>query len=70
MVGLHSPWCGAGAGLNIEVCGAGPRIGWCGVMRVRASSLRGGAVVGQTFRAAQGSNTYSGIVCGVQGISP
>ena len=41
--------CGAGAGLNIEVCGA---------VRVRASSLRGGAVAGQTFRPAQGSNAH------------
>ena len=31
--GLHSPWCGAGAGLNIEVCGA-----------VRAPALDDGAV--------------------------
>ena len=38
-------------------CGAGPRIGWwCGAVRVRASSLRGGAVAGQTFRPAQGSS--------------
>ena len=48
--------CGAGAGLNIEGCGAvrAPTLNDCAV-RVRASSLRGVAVVGQTFRPAQGS---------------
>ena len=30
----------------------------CGAVRVRASSLRGGAVVGQTFRPAQGSTLH------------
>ena len=49
--------CGAGAGLNIEGCGAvrAPALNDCAV-RVRASSLRGGAVAGQTFRPAQGFN--------------
>ena len=49
--------CGAGAGLNIEGCGAvrAPALNDCAV-RVRASSLRGGAVAGQTFRPAQGSS--------------
>ena len=48
--------CGAGAGLNIEICGAvrAPALD-DGAVRVRASSLRGGAVAGQTFRPAQGS---------------
>ena len=64
--------CGAGAGLNIEVCGAvrAPALDdavrcddaldgavRCGAVRVRASSLRGGAVAGQTLRPAQGSST-------------
>ena len=34
----------------------------CGAVRVRASSLRGGAVAGQTFRPAQGSNAYPLVV--------
>ena len=48
-------WCGAV--LNIEGCGAvrAPALNDCAV-RVQASSLRGGAVVGQTFRPAQGSS--------------
>ena len=62
--------CGAGAGLNIEVCGAvrapalddgavrAPALD-DGAVRVRASSLRGGAVAGQTCRPAQGSNTHT-----------
>ena len=51
--------CGAGVGLNIEVCGAvrAPALD-DGAVRVRASSLRGGAVAGQTFRPAQGSSRY------------
>ena len=56
--------CGAGAGLNIEGCGAvrAPALDDCAV-RVRASSLRGGVVAGQTFRPTQGSNPYNPEVC-------
>ena len=44
--GLHFPWCGAGASLNIECCDV-----------VRAPALNDCAVQcgGQTFRPAQGS---------------
>ena len=59
--------CGVGEGLNIEVCGVvrAPALDDGAVqcrpapaVRVRASSLRGGAVAGQTFRPAQGSNIH------------
>ena len=57
MVRCGAVRCGAGAGLNIEVCGAvrAPALD-DGAVRVRASSLRGGAVAGQTFRPAQASS--------------
>ena len=57
-------------------CSAGPALD-DGAVRVRASSLRGGAVVGQTFRPAQGSSGEGGSItnhamekcfsCGQQG---
>ena len=50
--------CGRGPKYRSLRCGAGPRIGWWfGAVRVRASSLRGGAVAGQTLRPAHGSIT-------------
>ena len=51
--------CGAGAGLNLEVCGAvrAPALD-DGAVRCGCESLHCGAVAGQTFRPAQGSTAY------------